>query len=207
MKKLLFVLALLGAANQSVQAQHHNHHQDHDKEKTTNIKSVYLSMMDKMMIDMEKAPLGQNPGMAFLHQMIPHHQGAVEMAEYEIAHGKNPEMIQLAKSILVEQKSEIEQMKHWISEGEKVHPVPASFILDMNETMETMMKNMPEESTLDDSDKSFAAVMKPHHQAAIDMAKVLIRYEQDSIICSYAKLLISNQQIEINQMSNFLSSK
>ena len=207
MKKLLFVLALLGVTTQLVQAQHHNHHQDHDKEKTTNVKSIYLSMMDKMMVEMEKTPMGQNPGTAFLQQMIPHHQGAIEMAEYEIAHGKDNEMIQLAKSILIEQKSEIEQMKRWLSESNIAVRMPDSYMSDMEKTMEIMMEAMPDESTLDNTDRSFAAVMKPHHQAAIDMAKVLLRYEKDSIVSAYAKLLISNQQIEINQMSNFLNSK
>jgi uncharacterized protein (DUF305 family) len=207
MKKLLFALALLSIATQLVQAQHQNHHQDHDKEKTINVKSIYLSMMDKMMVEMEKAPMGQNPETAFLQQMIPHHQGAVEMAEYEIAHGKDSEMIQLAKSILIEQKSEIEQMKRWLSESSLTHQVPDSYMSDMEKTMEIMMEAMPDESTRDNTDRSFAAVMKPHHQAAIDMAKVLLRYEKDSIVSTYAKLLISNQQIEINQMSNFLNSK
>ena len=207
MKKLLFVLALLGVTTQLVQAQHHNHHQDHDKEKTTNVKSIYLSMMDKMMVEMEKTPMGQNPETAFLQQMIPHHQGAIEMAEYEIAHGKDNEMIQLAKSILIEQKSEIEQMKRWLSESNIAVRMPDSYMSDMEKTMEIMMEAMPDESTLDNTDRSFAAVMKPHHQAAIDMAKVLLRYEKDSFVSAYAKLLISNQQIEINQMSNFLNSK
>ena len=40
------------------------------------------------------------------------------------------------------------------------------------------MKAMPKETGLNVTDRAFAAVMKPHHQAAIDMAKVVLRYSK-----------------------------
>src|SRR5471030_1266408 len=63
-------------------------------------KNIYLLMMDTMMIQMDKVPPVTSPESDFLYQMIPHHEGAIAMAGYEIAHGQNFEMIQLAKSIL-----------------------------------------------------------------------------------------------------------
>ena len=68
-------------------------------------------MMDAMMADMQNIPLCNRPDTAFLQQMIAHHHGALVMAEYEIAHGKNAEMIKFAKSILAEQQSEIKKMQ------------------------------------------------------------------------------------------------
>ena len=43
----------------------------------------------------------------FLAAMIPHHQGAVEMAEVVLQHGKNPKIRQLAQEIITMQKKEI----------------------------------------------------------------------------------------------------
>jgi uncharacterized protein (DUF305 family) len=43
--------------------------------------------------------------------MISHHQGAIEMAQAEIAHGQNPDPIGMAKSIITTQQAEIDQMK------------------------------------------------------------------------------------------------
>ncbi len=130
------------------------------------------------------------------------------MAEYEIAYGKNAEMIQLAKSILVEQKSEIIQMQLWLKQAKPMSgKLPESFTGAMSETMDTMMRNMPDENDLNDTDRAFAAVMKPHHQAAIDMARVLLKYSKNSAISNYAKKLIVNQQAEVNQLSKFLSAK
>ncbi|GAB3041671.1 DUF305 domain-containing protein [Spirosoma pulveris] len=168
-------------------------------------KQVYLAMMDTMMVRMAEAPVGNSPATAFLHQMIRHHQGAMDMANYEIMHGKNGEMVQLAKSIWVEQKSEVEQMQLWLKQaGADTTPIPSTFQPAMEQTMATMMKTMPPAQALTDTDKAFAAVMKPHHQAAIDMAKVLLRYPENGPVNAYAKQLIANQQIEIDQMNEFL---
>jgi uncharacterized protein (DUF305 family) len=50
--------------------------------------------------------------------MIPHHQGAIDMAKAELATGKDPEMRKLAEGIVKAQESEIAQMRAW----QKAHP-------------------------------------------------------------------------------------
>lgn len=199
-KKYGFLITFLVCAH-SLLAQHH--HQTVTPDQAT--KQVYLAMMDTMMIHMEEAPVGNSPATSFLHQMIAHHQGAIAMANYEIVHGKNGEMIQLAKSIQVEQKSEIEQMQLWLKQASADSTtIPPMFQPAMGQTMAVMMKMMPPTNALTDTDKAFAAVMKPHHQAAIDMAKVLLRFSANGPVTAYAKQLIANQKIEIDQMSDFL---
>ena len=199
MKKYGFLIAFMVYAH-SLQAQHHHHV---TPEQTT--KQVYLTMMDTMMVRMADAPVGNSPATIFLNQMILHHQGAIAMANYEIIHGKNGEMIQLAKSIRVEQKSEIEQMQLWLKQtSANGTPIPPMFQLAMDQTMDVMMKTMPLTHALTDIDKAFAAVMKPHHQAAIDMAKVLLQYSGNGPVNAYARQLMANQQIDIDQMSDFL---
>lgn len=47
----------------------------------------------------------------FLEQMIQHHEGAIDMANKEISGGKNPEVVALAKSVVANQKAEIDHMK------------------------------------------------------------------------------------------------
>jgi uncharacterized protein (DUF305 family) len=53
----------------------------------------------------------------FLAAMIPHHQGAVEMAEVVLQHGKNPKIRQLAQEIITLQKKEIAEMKQLLKES------------------------------------------------------------------------------------------
>ena len=58
-----------------------------------------------------------HPDVAFAAGMLPHHIGAVKMAEVELKYGKDPEMRKLAENIINAQQAEIEQMQKWL----KVH--------------------------------------------------------------------------------------
>ena len=49
----------------------------------------------------------------FINAMIPHHQGAVTMAEDALSKSKRPEIKQLAQEIVKAQEAEIEQMQEW----------------------------------------------------------------------------------------------
>ena len=52
----------------------------------------------------------------FLRMMIPHHEGAVTMAEAELAKGSDPELKQLAQDIITEQEREIRAMRRQLSD-------------------------------------------------------------------------------------------
>lgn len=47
----------------------------------------------------------------FARAMIPHHQGAIEMARILLAHGRDPELRRLAEAIIATQAAEIEQLR------------------------------------------------------------------------------------------------
>jgi len=46
--------------------------------------------------------------------MIPHHQGAIDMAKGELSYGKDPAMRRLAQEIIADQQSEIDLMNLWL---------------------------------------------------------------------------------------------
>jgi uncharacterized protein (DUF305 family) len=55
----------------------------------------------------------------FVNGMIPHHQGAVDMAKVELKYGKDPQMRKLAQNIIASQNKEIALMKAWQAKHEK----------------------------------------------------------------------------------------
>jgi len=171
-------------------------------------KNVFLMTMDTMMRKMDTVKTGISPDYDFMSQMIPHHQGAIEMASYEIENGRNFLTIQLAKSILAEQAVEIQQMQGYKKLFLPVdYPLKDKFKKEMNETMDLMMRNMPADHELDDVDIAFAMVMITHHQAGIDMAKVVLKFSSDKKTIGLSKQIIASQEVEIGQMCSFLNKR
>ena len=66
--------------------------------------------MDKMMAGMEIKPSGDVDA-DFSAMMIPHHQGAIDMALAELRYGKNEQLRRIAQEIIVDQQQEIAAMR------------------------------------------------------------------------------------------------
>jgi uncharacterized protein (DUF305 family) len=67
--------------------------------------------MARMMKDMHEPGYTGQPDSDFLAMMIPHHQGAVDMARLELIHGRDPLARQLAEDIIASQTVEIAAMR------------------------------------------------------------------------------------------------
>jgi len=75
-----------------------------------------MQAMDRMHAAMAGAPRTGQPDRDFLAAMIPHHQGAIEMAKAVLLTTKDASIRNLAQSIITEQQSEIELMKRLLGE-------------------------------------------------------------------------------------------
>jgi len=69
-----------------------------------------VSAMTKMMIDMGIRPSGDVDS-DFVAMMVPHHQGAIEMAQAELSYGHNERLRRMAQEIIVTQQQEIAAMR------------------------------------------------------------------------------------------------
>ena len=76
--------------------------------------------MNVMNDGMGRAPMNGDPDHDFASMMIPHHQGAVDMAKAVLLYGKNPVLRRLAQEIIVSQGSEIAVMRAELDKGKAV---------------------------------------------------------------------------------------
>jgi Domain of unknown function (DUF305) len=74
-----------------------------------------VSAMSKMMVDMGITPSG-DIDRDFVAMMVPHHQGAIDMARAELRYGRNEQLRRMAQEIIVTQQAEIAAMHLAIGE-------------------------------------------------------------------------------------------
>lgn len=105
----------------------HMHHQQHQEQSSTDdsFDAQMGRAMEVMDRDMAVAPSG-NPDRDFAAMMIPHHQGAVDMARIQLQFGKDPVLRRLAQGIIVEQLQEIDVMKRALAQLPATPSKPAA---------------------------------------------------------------------------------
>ena len=86
------------------------------KPATSPADKAFAASMKTMMTSMRVKPTGK-PDKDFALMMIPHHQGAIDMAKVELQYGTDRELRQLATDIVAAQQKEIAQMKAWLEKN------------------------------------------------------------------------------------------
>ena len=74
------------------------------------LQAAHVAMSERM----SAVPLTGDPDRDFLAQMIPHHEGAIDMSKVLLKDGVRPEVRRLAQEIIAHQQGEIEMMRRWV---------------------------------------------------------------------------------------------
>ncbi len=77
---------------------------------------LMANAMGVMHTGMHTAAQTGDPDHDFVTMMIPHHQGAIDMAKALLLYGKDPQLGRLAQEIITDQQSEIQLMQLWLKQ-------------------------------------------------------------------------------------------
>ena len=162
-------------------------------------------------MNMDLGPADEYYDLRFIDGMVPHHEGAVVMAQEVLKKSKRPELLELAKGIIKAQETEIVMMKTWRKTWyPKVDAVPMAWHSEMKhmmpmpaEQMKSMRMDMNLGKADDTFDLRFINAMIPHHEGALDMAKDAIGKSKRPEMKKEAQDILSSQAAEIKQMKQW----
>lgn len=201
MKKILISLSavavLFGACNQ--QEQHKDKAHENMKHGETKTENLMMQAMDNSMMAMHNAKMTGNADYDFAAMMIPHHEGAVAMAEAVVNKGKSADLIAFSKNVITAQQQEIAMLKDFLASASQApSSEAAAFKRALDASMAPMMDGMAKAKLTNDIDEDFVALMIPHHQSAVDMARAYLPYASNEKIKQLAKQVIQTQEEEIS---------
>ena len=146
----------------------------------------------------------------FIDMMVPHHEGALEMARIALERAERPEIKRLAEDILRSQDEEIARMRQWRQQWYGSPETPPMSRMPMLRGMEGMgdaphamdMAKDVEQLRLATGpfDAAFIDAMVPHHQSGIDAARLALRQASRPEIRNLALDIIDAQLREIGEM-------
>jgi uncharacterized protein (DUF305 family) len=145
---------------------------------------------------------GKYSDKAFIDAMVPHHQGAIAMAEAALENAEHEEIEQLSRNIISSQQAEIEKLKAIKKEEFGTSNVPMEMSQEQMRGM-GMMMDPQELANREPFDRAFIDAMIPHHQSAIEMAQVALEDSDNPEIKELAENIMSAQQEEIEQMKQW----
>jgi uncharacterized protein (DUF305 family) len=163
----------------------------------------------------------------FIDMMVPHHEGAVEMARIAEQRSQRPEIRLMASDILRTQASEIEQMKAWRKAwygSDQTPPVSRMPMVDgmqmpaggghaqhggagsSSQTMDMAADVEKLRTAPEPFDRAFIDAMIPHHQDAIEASKAAASRAQREEIKALAREIVESQQREVDALRQWRQS-
>jgi LPXTG-motif cell wall-anchored protein len=149
--------------------------------------------------------LGQKSGADFeinyINSIIPHHQDAIEMARMVQNDAPHKEVRDVATTIINAQQSEIEELSTWLNDwyGQQPNPDPR---MKMSPSMMDMLKQA--DPTM--REKLFLAMMREHHQSAIEIGQLVLQKATHQELKDQAQKMITDQAKEQAMFGGWLQS-
>ena len=161
---------------------------------------------------MDLGPADAEYDLRFIDAMIPHHQGAINMAKQVLQNSTRPQLKKLAEEIIQAQEKEIAQMQEWrktwypdAKEAIAYHAAMGHSMPMSSEQMDSMMMTVDLGAADSGFDQRFINAMIPHHEGALIMAKDAQTKSKRSEIQQLAQAILTSQEAEIKLMQQWFN--
>ena len=138
----------------------------------------------------------------FVQDMIPHHRGALEMAQLADGRAQDPRVLDLASRIEAAQDPEIQTMTGWLDDWGQTE---SDSMGGMDMGGMDMDTSSLEAASGAEFDRMFLQMMTEHHSGAVDMAKTEIADGQNPDAIELARSIEESQTAEIKEMQTLLT--
>lgn len=157
-----------------------------------------------------------NADQHFIVMMIPHHEGAIAMADLAISQAEHPELRALARAIQASQTREIREMQTWYRQwygrtvpdwgdrrwdGWRNSGMPGIGMGCAGRA--SLSTDLIALQTASDFDRAFIEMMIPHHEMGVRMAQMVLLRSDRPEIRRLAQAIITEQNREIRQMQQW----
>lgn len=155
---------------------------------------------DKSLFQQYAVLQGDDYDSTYLHEMVEHHQGAVDMATLVKERSKRPELTRFAESIFSAQQKEIAQMEKWQTEWSYLPTIHEHTMHDDMHDMYEELRNVKES----DFDSRFLELMIEHHESAIEMSVNGASNAKHQELKDMTESIVLAQSHEVHQMHEWL---
>ncbi len=165
--------------------------------------------MKNMMQQMNQMPMTCDPDIDFARMMIMHHEAGIIMSEAELRYGHEPEAKMMAEEAIEGDEASIARLEAFLSAHPQPEPVSdelcRQYMKEFDVAMKTMMNCMKTAGRTNDVDVNYAAQMICHHQGALDMSAIELKYGDDAAARAEASKIITDQSAHIIMLANFIA--
>ncbi|MDF2614535.1 MAG: hypothetical protein K0S71_2321 [Clostridia bacterium] len=168
----------------------------------------YQTLMQTMKTGMESAPKTGDAAIAYLYQMLHHHEADIIMSQSVLKYGQNQKVKQIAKKIIKDHAHEVAMMKELIKKMEANPNLDTEqeeeYMIEFIEFYTRMKLAMESVKPTGNVDKEFLKQMIPHHDAAVNISRVVLRHTKNPEVRKMARNAIKSQTADIKDMSKLI---
>lgn len=211
---LLFIISIIFSVNEL------NAYESNAMDSTKDAKATNRNdnSINSIKADMTISPrmmtaMNSDPNSDFVAMMIEHKKRAIELSEKEISGGKDQETILLAKRVIGDQNTEIEELKAF-SREQKLSRAAMSGDKGMKglpqqsdvRKMDYSMKADQETKMTGNQDKDFISMLIKHHEKSIEKTNTFKEKSRDENIRKMAQQMIDNNKAQIEELKLWQNS-